>query len=343
METTVETPKPNFELYYNIFDILSKNRLINFILSVRGDGKSFGGKYLTVKHFLEKGYQSVWIRRYENEFDTFITFFDDIKKYFPDHRIEKKGLTFLCDGKIMAFLIPLSLSTKYKSSTFDKVKYIFFDEFVSEDGKILQGEANRLKGIYETIARAREGVRLFCFANTISIYNTHFETWNIKPNLSSRFTLYSIEKHGKSILIDICIPKQYIEFKNKTTFGKMIKDDEYGQSMIQGAFLLDNDCFIKKTPQKNISFLFGIKAYNRKYGIWEHGGNLYINNRIIPNSRNIYNIESDRREKDQEYIKNKSSNLHIMALNEMFNQGKVFFNDLLTKRSFYENCGHLIG
>lgn len=76
----------NNNIFYDGNNIMSKNRLINFCLSIRGNGKTYFGKKIMIDNFIKYKKQSMWIRRYENEFGFFKEFLDDIKLNYPEHK-----------------------------------------------------------------------------------------------------------------------------------------------------------------------------------------------------------------------------------------------------------------
>lgn len=62
------------ELYYDFGLTLSKNALINFILSHRGVGKTFGFKKYAINDFLKTGKQFMYVRRFKSELKTIHSF-----------------------------------------------------------------------------------------------------------------------------------------------------------------------------------------------------------------------------------------------------------------------------
>jgi predicted AAA+ superfamily ATPase len=95
-------------MYYDYNDILSRNAMINFILTNRGLGKTYGIKKKFINNFLKKGEQFVYVRRYKTEFKKILTFFDDIADQFPNHSFKcTKNFAYI-DDKVCGYFIPLS-------------------------------------------------------------------------------------------------------------------------------------------------------------------------------------------------------------------------------------------
>lgn len=52
---------------------------------------------------------------------------------FEGHHLYNKGYTFKCDEEICGYAVKLSTAQDLKSSNFNKVKTIIFDEFIIEE------------------------------------------------------------------------------------------------------------------------------------------------------------------------------------------------------------------
>lgn len=88
-----------------------------------------------INRFIKKGEQFAYIRRYKSELKKSVsTFFDSMIKNdeFVGHNLSHKGNTFYVDEKTCGFAMTLSTAQDLKSSNFDNVKFIIFDEFIIE-------------------------------------------------------------------------------------------------------------------------------------------------------------------------------------------------------------------
>lgn len=97
-----------------------------------GVGKSFGISKFVTNQFLKKGEQFAYIRRYKSELQKAVpTFFDILidENVFPDNHLSVSRDKFYCDKKCMGYSMQLSTAQDLKSSNFNKVKTIIFDEF----------------------------------------------------------------------------------------------------------------------------------------------------------------------------------------------------------------------
>lgn len=110
-------------IYYNYDRVFSYNSLLNIIIGERGVGKSYGLKKHCIKNFLKTGHQFIYLRRYETEIKKLMKrdkFFEDIKNDEELKHLDLKcsGNTFLVNGKVAGYSIPLSKSSTYKSDPF---------------------------------------------------------------------------------------------------------------------------------------------------------------------------------------------------------------------------------
>ena len=56
-------------MWYDLNDVLSKNRLYSFIIGNRGGGKTFACQKWCIKDFITNGNKFIWLRRYGSEVD----------------------------------------------------------------------------------------------------------------------------------------------------------------------------------------------------------------------------------------------------------------------------------
>ena len=254
--------------WYNYDRINSYNATLNFILTNRGFGKTFGAKCNVIKKFIKKGEQFVYVRRYKTELNDIHKFFDspDLRKKFKTHTFEVKGKTFYIDGKIAGYAIALSTSQKLKSVDYPFVTTIIFDEFIVDKGCIryLTNEVDVFLDLYETIARKRNNVKAYLLANNVSIVNPYFTYFDVTPRKTERFT---IARDGE-LIIEMCTDTVFINEKLETKFGKLIKGTKYADYSIYNNSLRDSEVFIEKRPKRNTSPVMSIVFNSERAMIW---------------------------------------------------------------------------
>ena len=99
--------------------------------------KLIGAVKFVTKEFIKKGHQFVYLRRYKSDLKKSIpTLFTSLNNNneFPDNKLSFKGTNLYIDDQLAGYGFTLSTAQDLKSSNFDKVKYIIFDEFIVDEG-----------------------------------------------------------------------------------------------------------------------------------------------------------------------------------------------------------------
>lgn len=163
--------------YYNYNRILSYNAPVNILIGERGCGKSYGAKNYVIKQFLKNHSDFLYLRRYENELKSVFEinknnpkdFFDDIRKDFPDHELKAKHKKFYIDGVCFGEAKRMTEAQDLKSSVYENIKTIIIDEYPIEKNKryYLPNEGMLLMGIFDSIIRNRNDVKIFILGNSV--------------------------------------------------------------------------------------------------------------------------------------------------------------------------------
>lgn len=324
-------------IFYDIAGLLSQRCIFNFVIGNRGGGKTFGGKKLVINRFKRKGTQFVWIRRYRTELDTLSDFWADIRPHFPEDELSQKGQELYINGELAGYLIALSTSMQLKSVAFPTVQTIIFDEFIIDKGRInyLRNEAHVFMELYETIARLREGVVAIFFGNAISIVNPYFDFFKVAPDLGKRFT----KKDG--ICIEFYFNDKFIERKESTAFGKIIKGTSYGEYNMKNKFLRDTDSFIAPRPASANNKLYQFIFDGQRYSLWRDNKYqcYYVDTNYEPNFgefRTFVSSSIDMDDKDKSMIMFKKNSAISKRLIELIERGDIFFINQSAKQKFYE-------
>ena len=328
-------------MYWNINEPLTYNALYNFIVGNRGSGKSYGSKEYAIKRFLKKGEQFVYIRRFKTELKKVSTFFNDISDEFVDTKFEVKGKSFYIDGRLAGYAIALSTAKIEKSNAYPLVKFIIFDEFILDRGfhKYLPDEVTCFLELYETIARMREGVRVFFLANAISWTNPYFLYFNVSPPLA-----------GKSIwckndlLVQLVADTGFIDEKKKTRFAKVIAGTEYANYSIDNIMLRDSDTFVCAAPKAG-RYIFTVKSSGKFYGVWyaKDCSILFISDNYDPSCKIVYTTILDDHTPNTMLLKSIAKSENMKTLEKAFKRGLVYFNSIKTKNIMMETLKYLGG
>lgn len=258
-------------MWYSPNDILQYNCVFNFIVGMRGGGKTFAFKETAIKNFLKNKSQFIYLRRYKTELQKISTFFEpDLVAKFPNHSFSVKGQKFYIDDELCGYAIPLTTSHKEKSTNYANVTLIGFDEFIvdqSSNYKYLPNEFDVFNNFYDTVDRNKDKTRVLFIGNAISEVNPYFSGLGFTPNRDKRFTKYI--KDGETLaIIEMWSDVGIIEQRKNTRFGKLIAGTEYDAFSNNNKFYRDNGQFIDTKPN-NAVFLFGVYINKQIYGVWQ--------------------------------------------------------------------------
>lgn len=254
-------------MWYDINTTLSYNALINMVVGGRGVGKTYALKKKALQNYQFKKEKFVYVRRYANEMQMVQkTLFNDINLSGEFGMVEFEEGCFWIGEDLIGYAIPLSVAHKMKSSSYPDVSLIIFDEFIinpSLRATYLKDEVTLFLDLAETIIRMRDNVRIFLLANSLSIINPYTIYFGLeKQEGNIRRTA------DKLVLMQILeTDPEFVEAKQKTKLGRLIKDSEYGAMSLNNQFILDSDMFIeKRTPRSRYYLTFRVDKTN--YGVW---------------------------------------------------------------------------
>ena len=263
-------------MYWDIQRIISYNCLFNFILGMRGGGKTYGFlKYCVEQHlkWKKKGvtWQFVYVRRLKTELEKLTIsrggrLFNAVAQEFPDHTLKAESNVLYCDGEVCGYAIPLSTASILKSDAFPNVRIIGFDEFIIDNRgtyHYLKDEVTKFLDMYETISRGRP-VTVFFLSNAVSITNPYFDFFHLdKPSNGD------VQRFGKSkeILVQNFVSEALSNARKQSRFGSIISGTEYADYAFDNEWLLDNDDFIERKTQRSEYFLT-LRYKDSWLGIW---------------------------------------------------------------------------
>ena len=256
-------------IWYDYNKVLSYSKaMMYFIIGERGVGKTYGAKKWCINKFLKKKEQFIYLRRYKTELHESAgdsdKFFKALYNEFKNHDLKISGNKILCDKKTMGYTIALSTANILKSTSFDGVTTIIFDEFIIDKGcyHYLQNEVEQMLDLIETIARLRN-IRIIFLGNAISITNPYFIYFNLSLPYKTDVKTF---KDGL-IVVNYIKNEKYRKVKHESNFGKLISGTNYSKYAIDNEFLRDSKSFIRKKSQ-NVKHSFMLKYKDRIFGFW---------------------------------------------------------------------------
>ena len=315
------------EKWYSPNRLLSHNAFINFVMSPRGNGKSYSAKKLIIKNYLKNGSQAVYTRRTKVEIDEVKdTYWNDIREEYPDLDFKIEGYIGYINGDEVVHFIPLSTSTNKKSASYPKVNWIIFDEYIitkTTYNRYLKNEMTLLLDLIETVGRARN-IRVLLMANSVSFVNPLFSFFDIVPKEGERFSKY---KDGL-ICVEQFTSHVFMEEKKKTPFGRLIEGTNYSKYAIENEVLEDTNDFIKEREGVKYKFLACFKYEDFKIGVWENLENneLFCDERIDEDNINKFAMLLEELEEGYLYYKGyRNVNLRIIKIKKSAIQGNIYF------------------
>lgn len=326
---------PNDEtLWWDPNRTASYNCLFNFIVGMRGAGKTYGALKRNVAKFLKspkhKRWQFMYVRRLKTELKDLTTaqhgrLFDAVCREFPDHELTARGNVLFCDGEVMGYGMPLSTSSILKSQAFPLVREMIFDEFIIDNTRTyhyLPDEVRKFMDAYETIARPgndpdRPDVRVWFLSNAVTVSNPYFAEFNLRPPANG-----DIQRFGatKDMLVQTVANPQLAKAKKGTRFGQMMVDSRYESYAYDNEWLLDDETFVERKTAR-AKYWLSLRCRNAWYGIWYDA------------LQGLYYVSSNV---NQEYPIQISATLDDQMPNTMLLKGRsnAFFDRL---RRAYEN------
>lgn len=322
------TLQKNESKWYSPNNLFSHNAYINFVMSPRGNGKSYSGKKLVVKQFLKDKSQAVYIRRTKVEIDEVKgTYWNDISQEFPNLEFTIEGDIGYINGEEVVHFIPLSTSTNKKSASYPKVKWILFDEYIitkTTYNRYLKNEMTLFLDLLETIGRDRTNVRVYIMANSVSYVNPLFSYFNIEPNEEKRFQKF---KDGL-ICLELFTSTVFMEEKKKTPFGRLIAGTHYSNYAIENKVLEDTNEFICERGSGKYKFLCMFKYEAFKVGVWLNieTGIVFCDELIDETNPNKFVMILDELEEGWlHYRPYKCINQNIISTKRASDEGNLYF------------------
>lgn len=263
-------------IYWDIQKPLSYNCLWNFIIGMRGGGKTYGSLKWCIEQYLKhkkKGeeWQFIYVRRLKSELEKLTIsrggrLFKAVEQEFPTHELKAESNTLFCDKEIIGYAVPLSTASILKSDAFPNVQVIIFDEFIIDNRgtyHYLKDEVTKFLDLYETISRGRD-VRVFFLSNAVSITNPYFDYFHLDKPYNE-----DIQRFGKSkeILVQNFISTKLSEIKHESRFGQIIKGSDYIDYAYNNEWLMDNTDFIEQKKQR-CKYFVTLRYHDNWIGIW---------------------------------------------------------------------------
>lgn len=320
------------DMYYNLNKLLSRDKLLNFVVGNRGGGKSYAAKRWAINSWIKNKKQFIYLRRYFTEFENINSFFSDIESNYTGHNFEVKNGCFYIDNEIAGYYMALSTSQRNKSNTYPDVDKIIFDEFIIDKGAYhyIKDEVTLFLDLCETVFRMRD-FKALLISNAITSVNPYFMYFGLYPKDGAKFVTKN------ECCVEFYKSEEFVRKKKETKFGKLIDGTRYGAYNIDNEFYRDNYTFIEKMHGRCVPWVH-IKYMNDDYYIWygTDSGYVYFNHTPTPNNTFTMAMTTDDHTPNYMLIKNFKNSKYLKDVRMCFEIGTVRFDCLKSKNAFYE-------
>lgn len=318
--------------FLDVKKIKSYNCLFNFIVGIRGAGKTYGLIKDCVEAYQKKGERFLYVRRSEEELKKLTTvkngrLFNAVQTEFPGHALWAESNVLHIDKEICGYAQALSTAGKLKSDNLDNVRTIVFDEFVINTliskQRYLPDEVTAFLELYETIARpgARDyDVTCWFLGNAVSMSNPYFDTWCLHLPYGS-----DIWRKGE-FLVHMLAPEELIAEKKKTRFYQAIAGSDYEAYAAENQFLADSTRFVGKKG-KDAEYQFTLVYYDSLLGVWRdyRNGRYYISEDVDKQCRTVYATTTEDMKPNTLLLKGFKNTYHLGNLKKAYDMGCVFY------------------
>ena len=340
--------------YYNYAKVWSFNAVINLIVGGRGLGKTYGAKKKGIIDAIKRGEEFVYLRRYMEELKAAkSTFFADIENEFPGHEFRLWGMRGQMSESMVqsdtetdaefskrkrsrkwqtvCYFVALSVAQSQKSVAFPKVTLIVFDEFIIEksaNNSYLRDEVTAFLNFYNTVDRNQDKTRCLLLANSVSIMNPYFSTFDIEPDKMPEIGT----KDDGFILWHFPDSESFAKSIYNTRFGRFIAGSEYADYAVGNEF---KDAHDKLVSEKTSSakYKYTLETRSGAFSVWfELSTGVYYVLSRRPGNERILTMNADSMAKNKILVS--YTEPVIRSLRSAFNRGKVEFDKPATRNAF---------
>ena len=266
-------------MWYTPNQQLTYNRIYNFVVGVRGGGKTFNTLLHAIRRYEKTGEQFIYLRRRAVDLDDAChrkeggDLFSDIRHKGYVKGVDIKvvadksgGYNFYYNDDIMGY--GKALSTARRSTSLPLVELIIFDEFliddtVGHDRYLNSGnEMFLFNNFYETIARGRD-IPVVFLGNSFSMVNPYFLELGIRIDKPIDNKIYK----GKFWTVLLWKDEEFLSTREQTQFFQATKGTKMHEHAFGNTFYLDRKDFVRKRSRES-EHQFSLVYLGKTYGVW---------------------------------------------------------------------------
>ena len=316
--------------YYDYNKIISYNAPVNVLIGERGVGKSYGIKNYVIKRFLKRREKFLYIRRYDNELKAIFQkdFFGDIKEAFPDISLKANSKKFYINGEVFGYAKRLTEAQDLKSSSFEDITTIVFDEYAIEKNRryYLSNEGMIIAGLLDSVIRNRNNVKVFFLMNAVEgiEFSPLFTFFDLRLPYNSDIKLFK----NNTVLVQYMNNEEFRKERKETLIGRLMEGTLYENYALKNEILDKNNDFIeRKTGTSKFNFAF---IYNKEtFGVWSDfkNGKVYVSEDYLENSSFIFTLT----------LKDSKPNVMMISALARYDFWKQFLKNFKLGIVYYEN------
>ena len=320
-------------MYYDYNRTCSYNALFNFIVGVRGKGKTYGYLKRSLIRFIKHKEQFIYLRRYDTEVKAIRgRVLDAVRQdpAFEGHELLVHGKNIMVDGEVAGIIIALSTSAKFKSDAFPMVTSIGFDEFIVDKGFIhyIRDEVTLFLEFYKTVDRDEDRVKCFFMANNVSEVNPYFTYWSLRvPDKE-----YRLFQDGLILVHNCRAGDAFIERARSTQFGRLIRGTSYEKYSLYNESLRDKETFIRKRP-KGCRCRFNIAWKGVSYGVWTDKEYMLYLSGSYDKNMHTYALTTSDHEVNTLLITTQRDAFHLRLYRQAYEMGRLCFESQKIKQA----------
>lgn len=227
---------------------MSYSCFMNILIGGRGVGKTTRLILYAMNRYIKKGEQFIYLRRYRPEVKEFVGK-EVLNNLYDGIYLKGTGggdsYTIFNENNTVGYIFPLSSQSKFKSTVFDKVTTIIFDEVFLEKGRVyyIPQEVTNFFQLVSTVQRTRSNLKLFLLSNNNSTFNPYFTYFNV-PEFKSIYT----DKERGLYIEKIPINPKLLELEQVTPLYKLTAGTAYGNYHYANEVLREVEVIV--TPEK---------------------------------------------------------------------------------------------
>lgn len=273
---------------YDPSALLGSPSPFNMVVGGRSIGKTYSIVKRAVRNWIRDGSQWVYVRRYDTDLKAMLTAgdffqFHEQNNEFPGYTLRTRGRLMeikATEGKdkwhTLGLFLAISKGQNYKSTPLPNVTIMFYDEFIAETGRYIPGEPDKLIGLWETIDRRQNRVRVYMAANAADIINPYFVEWQLTLPPKGKVKTY---RHNRSsITIQYADDTEFKKAAEQTTIGRFTAGSNYERYALENEFTDDTETAIGRKPS-TARYRCTLIFNDQEFGIWfdPQEGEWYVN------------------------------------------------------------------